>query len=330
MFAKHFGRSALLPALVILLVLLTPALSLAQGSGPNDALAPAGGSVHLAPGQQQWYVFTTSGADRDDPSKVAVTLRASPQGSAAFNIWTADQLREMQNQDPNEPVEPIGRGTKVTEKQGDETVDLFGGALIWAQDWGPGQTYYVQVLSTGPESDYGLSITGGRISFPAPPAPAQPSTLPVTGVEPSQAAVPEQRPSGSSLETALTSFGQSRTLSPGQQQWYTFKIAGASENEATPRIKLQLTGQPAGGAKFSVWTNERLQADAQRAFDDKLGPVGMGTKVTVRESDNTRVDQYGGDLFWYGDARTGDTFYVVVEPTGTAPVQYSLTFDQLP
>ena len=61
MLPKLRNRSALGVALVLLVGLMTPTLSLAAGSTPNAPLAVSAQARHLDVGGQDWYSFTTAG-----------------------------------------------------------------------------------------------------------------------------------------------------------------------------------------------------------------------------------------------------------------------------
>ena len=52
------------------------------GTGPADALTPAGEWQPLAVGQQDWYAFNYDGGD----TAVLVRMGVSPSGSAGFSV----------------------------------------------------------------------------------------------------------------------------------------------------------------------------------------------------------------------------------------------------
>lgn len=352
MLAKRVTRLFMVAMLVTVLGVLTPGLGFAAGTGPADALAPSGAMVHIASGAQQWYVFHIDGVDRDStPANVSVMLQASPEGSAVFNVWTPDEIRALPGQDFSNPIQPIGRGTQETYKNGDETLTRYNGALLWADRTRVGGTFYVQVIGMA-SSDYRLSISGDNLSFPTQsmqPAPTvqtvqsvqpaqlqQPRFLPRTGSLPSTqasaVAAPQAAPApsvfgGSSIDHPLAVTGQVMTVPSGQQRWFAIQVPGDSDPGDKPRVQVRLSVLSGGAASFTVWTRERLnEFNTQDSSTQKIGPVGVGSMVTARDSDNTRIPEYSGDLFWLGDARVGGTYYIVVDAAGSGPVvQYRLT-----
>src|SRR5512136_3369960 len=117
MLSKQFNRFAIGAALVLLVGLMTPALSLAAGSSPDAPLAVSAQMRHLDVGGQDWYAFTTGGKDsNNNPSHVLITLNAVPDGSATFKVWTAEGLHEFATQDASHPVYAMGEGTKLEYK----------------------------------------------------------------------------------------------------------------------------------------------------------------------------------------------------------------------
>lgn len=349
MFMKQYSRFALVAALVTVLALVTPGLSLAAGmigSGPDTAMAPANGmTVHLNAGQQQWYVFDSAGQSQDnDPARISVVLTAMPQGSATFEIWTPERLAGINTQDPNKPVQPVGMGTANTGTVGDQkNVDRSPGMLFWIDRAKVGGTFYVVVKSTGGASDYILDVSGDRLSFPKPAyvmsqpsQQLQPRTLPVTGnaaaPQASTQAAPQPalvRQLGSSPDLALPILGRPTVVPSGQQLWYTFQLPGDSNSGDKPRVQLRLTVQSGGSASFAVWTRERMNQAATADPSQKVGAVGNGTPLVKKDSDGNTFNLYGGDLFWLGNARVGGTYYVLVQATGMAPVSYTLTMTQM-
>lgn len=338
MFGKGFTRFAFLGALVIVLGLLTPAAGLAAGpigSGPDTALAPSGGQVHLAAGQQQWYIFRTDGQDSNgNPSRVRIAFTAMPAGSATFNLWTPDQIRAMPSQDVNNPIRPIGAGTPSIYHQDGNTIDRYPGTLFWSEDAKYGGTFYVQVVSTGAQaSDYVLSVTGDSLSFPTQYVQSKPQVLPVTGRSASPSATnsasaqpaPVAAPAGSSVDNALTTFGRMMTLKPGQQQWYALQVAGDSNTGDNPHINVHLSSSANSGVNFYIWTPDRLRAAAVQDPNNPVRPVGAGTvMLSSKDSDGNRTVLSNGDLFWSGSGRVGGTYYVVVQSNEPNPVQYTL------
>ena len=189
MLPKLRNRSALGVALVLLVGLMTPALSLAAGSTPNAPLAVSAQSRRLEVGGQDWYAFTTAGKDsNNNPSHVLITLNATPDGSATFKVWTAEGLREKATEDPGKPVYAMGEGTTAQYQDGGKTLERYGGDLVWYNGFNVGGTFYVQVAQTGSTaSDYLLTIAGDNVSFPANAATA-------SAAQPAQVAAADHQP----------------------------------------------------------------------------------------------------------------------------------------
>ena len=141
----------------------TPAvpLSLAAGgagSAPGQALAlPSTRSYLLPVGQVAWYVFRYAG----DGSQILIDLRATPEDSAGFAVYT-----------PGELGTPVGRGSVQTKSRrlADgtiEKVELYGGDLIWSGSFRAAGDYYVAVSQAGASpSTVTLTITGAGVSAP--------------------------------------------------------------------------------------------------------------------------------------------------------------------
>jgi hypothetical protein len=338
MVKNRFRQLAVAVALVAIVSAIVPAVGQAAGpggTGPDDALAPGAGTQHLNVGQDLWYAFSTAGLDRNNnPSKVLVRMSVQPAGSATFFIWDRQRLAARAiSTNPNQDDPPVGQGTILTTKDGDNTVARYNGDLIWTNAFQAPTTYYVQVRQTGSQpSDYTLSITGDAVSFPAAAAPVQlaasnpgqaagatassaPLILPATGNQPA---------AGSGPDTALPATGQPMTVKPGQQIWYKIQFPGTSDSTVHPVVFAELVGDPGTGINFDVWTAERLRARAVSDNPDKdAPPVGMGTVLNYKSGDKT-LARYGGNLIWKGDAKDAGTYYFVVQTSGQTPVQYQL------
>jgi hypothetical protein len=326
MFKKQFSRFAVVAALVTLLGLAAPAISLAAGTGPADALAPTGSWQNLGVGQHRWYAVNTDGKLLNgDPSHVVAILRTSPAICANFNVWTPDQLAQIPSQDPGKPVQPVGRGTQMPYQDGSQTLDRFGGALVWAGAFNESQKFFVQLDQVGAQAcDYLLTIAGDTVSFPSN-APAFSNVQPSAPVAPSaKAAALTSSVAGTGPDTAMPITGQWATLPTADHiDWYTFQVSGDTNSEDQPRVLLQLTSQPSGGAKFDVWTADRLHQLSVADRGTTVSPVGAGTPVTAKGDSAT--DLFGGDLFWLGSTRVAETYFVAVQATGSTPVRYKLS-----
>jgi len=325
MLSKQMNRFAVGVALVVLASLATPALGLAAGS-PTSPLAVNNEIRHLDVGGQDWYAFTTAGADgNNDPSHVLIVLRAVPDGSATFKVWTAEGLKQKATEDPGHPVYAMGEGTKIEYQDGSQTVDRYGGDLVWHNGFEVGGTFYVQVGQVGSQaSNYLLTITGDNISFPpgasTNAAATQPAQVAPAATNP---AIPAADVPGSGMDTAMTPTGQMKTINPGGQQWYVVTLGRPIQDEDKQNLNVELVA-PAGGAKFTVWTAARLNERAASANPDRdAPPIGQGTKMTYQDGSQT-LEREGGNLTWSGDASYGGTFYIVVESTSSAPIQYAL------
>jgi hypothetical protein len=323
MLSKRLNRSALGIALILLVGLVTPTLSLAAGSTPNAPLAISTQSRTLEVGGQDWYAFTTAGMDsNNDPSHVLIVLSPDPDGSATFKVWSAEGLKQKATEDSTHPIYALGEGTKLEYQDGSKTLDRYGGDLVWNGGFNVGGTFYVQVGQTGPTpSNYRLTITGDNISFP--PSAGQGQSAQATSAAVTNSAIPAADVPGSSLGTAMTPHGQMVTINPGGQQWYAVKLGRPAKDEDKQNLNVELVA-PAGGAGFNVWTAERL---AERATSDdpntKAPPIGQGTVSSYQDGSQT-VNRDNGYLTWSGDASYGGTFYIVVNSTSAAPIQYTL------
>jgi hypothetical protein len=335
---RGIERFAVAVALVTALGLMAPAVSLAapsmaSGTGPDNAVAPSGIWQHLDPGQERWYSFSTAGQSSDNtPSHVLITMYSAPEGSANFNVWSGADLKARAAQDPNNPVKPSGEGTVMTHKNSDGTTTvLYGGAKFWAEGFMAPETKWVQVTPAGDQpTDYLLSIRGDAVAFPATTdaatasmasttaAATASSTASATNLKTAMAAT-----AGAGPDTALVPNGATMTVQPGGQQWYVINVPGDSNPNANPHVLAHLS-QISGSAKFNVWTEERLHEAAIAKPGTTVFPVGEGTVMTHKNSDGSTTTLFNGDLWWLGDGKIRQTYYVVVEPTGSAPATYSL------
>lgn len=329
MLQKLRNRSALGVALVLLVGLMTPTLSLAAGSSPDAPLAISTQSRTLEVGGQDWYAFTTAGADsNNDPSHVLIVLSPDPAGSATFKVWSAEGLKEKATEDASHPIYAMGEGTKLEYRDGSLTLDRYGGDLVWHGGFNVGGTFYVQVGQTGSTaSNYRLTITGDNISFPASATTtattSQAQSAPAVSGAVSNSAIPAAKVPGSNINTAMTPTGQMVTVNPGGKQWYAVHVDRLAQDEDRQNLNVELVA-PAGSANFTVWTAERL---AERATSDdpdkKAPPIGQGTVSAYRDGGQT-VNRDNGYLTWSGDVSSGGTFYILVSSTSADPVQYTL------
>ena len=235
------------------------AMALAAGTGPQDAMAPTGQWTALGAGQQTWYAFRYEG----DSSQIQVRMSVDPADSAAFEVWTPDQLQQWAQGDT---VNPVGRGSAD---------NALGGDLVWAGSFNTPGTYYVIVSQTGSTpANYALRISGSAVSFSQPAAqPAAPASAAAAAAASVQAAAETAKPavatkSGTGPGDALAASGQWLPLAVGQQVWYAFSYSGDGSE-----VTVDMTVVPGDGATFAVWTPNEV---AQSAVDDTIQPVGRG------------------------------------------------------
>jgi hypothetical protein len=233
-------------------------------------------------------------------------------------------LKEKATEDSGHPVYAMGEGTKLEYQDGSQTLDRYGGDLVWHNGFNVGGTFYVQVGQAGPTpSNYLLTITGDNITFPANAMAASAPKAAQAAPAVTNPAIPAAIVPGSGIGTAMTPHGQLTTINPGTRQWYAVTLGRSAKDEDKQNLNVELVA-PAGGARFNVWTAERL---AERASSDdpdkKAPPVGQGTTMSYQDGGKT-VDRDHGYLTWSGDAKYGGTYYIVVESTSATPIQYAL------
>lgn len=306
----------------------TGVMAAANGTGPENALAPSSGEQTLAVGQRVWYAFQ-SGGDKDE--QVQVRLHAIPAGSANFAIWSKGNVETWRQGDE---VTPIGMGTVQTVGKDDNRRTLFNGDLLWVANLTEAGPYYIVVDQTGATaSRYQLTASGRDISFGAF-APSQanvqmamatgsagqakelpaPMTLPVLGTQASAAAAPQAAP-GSGPANALAFPNSAQTLAVGQTRWYSFEHGGRDF-----QTFIRLSGAP-DSASFTVWTPDDLRNLVE---NNEFAPVGAGTHQTRKNKDGETVDIMNGDLFWSGNFASPGTYYVMVQQRGATPATYRL------
>lgn len=332
MFGKRFLGAALSLAMILSLAGAVTALAGAPtGAGPDSALAPSNGWVQLAPGQQVWYAFDSSGAGSDaTDAQITAELTADPAGSAAFTVWTNASARAMLAGDTT--VTALGKGTVQTASDGNGgTYNLNSGDLMWVGNSRDSENYFLVVQSTSTSaSRFMLKITGNYLSFAGAVAQAAPATtnsispnapavLPSTG----QSAAPA--PQGSNgPDKPLALDGTQHTLGVGQQQWYAFQYPGPDADGNRPMVSLELIAHPKDGATFSVWDPNGIAGWANADPDAK--PVGNGTLHPVTDGSTDNEDRFSGNLDWSGGFGSQGTYYVQVQQTGNAPVSYTLQY----
>jgi len=122
---------------------VAPAAKAKAGTGPDDALTPAGEWAPLAVGQKVWYALPQDGGG----SKVLVRIAVDPKNSATFKILTPEQVRVWA---AGQTYDPVGRGA---------TDVAFGDDLAWTGSFKTPGAYYIVVEQTGPNAGgYKLSV----------------------------------------------------------------------------------------------------------------------------------------------------------------------------
>lgn len=136
------------------------------GVDAASAAMPAAGTVRIAPGQRQWYRFTSQmpvnvEEDEDavvtDPTDATInaTLRAQ-SGTVDFEVWSLNDLNNWYN---SVDFNPTGAGTTNEFMSGDP--------LFWQGSFNGRHTFYLVVMNRGTEpATYSLSITGD-VGFPS-------------------------------------------------------------------------------------------------------------------------------------------------------------------
>jgi hypothetical protein len=268
------------------------------GSGPDQALPlPSDRDYVLIEGQRAWFAFQYSG----DGSQILVDLRATPEDSAKFAVYTTGNT-----------ATPVGRGSQqiITRVLADGTVEekpLYGGDLIWSGSFRSPGTYYVTVDQAGPSPSTitlginGSGVSGGQAASTLPSS-TQPGPVCVTppAVAPAPVTVPASGP-GSGPDQALPlPSDRDYILIEGQRAWFAFQYSGDAS-----QILITMHVTPEDSAQFAVY-----------APGNTATPVGMGTRQTKsRRLANGTVEEttlYGGDLVWSGSFRYPGTCYVKV------------------
>lgn len=258
---------------------------LAAGNGPDTAVAPATDWQPLRIGERAWYAFNYAG----DKSQVEVKLEAEPGNAANFYVWTPEEVKYWAASGGVET--PIGCGCP-------------GSPHMWSGSFNTPGTYYVVVKQSGNNpAEYKLTVSGKGVSFPtAATAEVQPAAAaaPVAAM----AAVASAR-AGKGPGDALTATGEWSAIQRGEVRWYAFTT------DADTKVQVRLSGVPANGVKFSIWSDDNLREWNNTGVDK---PVGRG--ATNKGS--------GDDLMWTGSFKKGGKHYVKVEQTGPEPAYYLL------
>lgn len=146
----------------------TPAMTSQVGFDASSAAMPAAGVVRIAPGQWQWYTFSSQAlepaADNEDVKPGVVNFETATidaalrvqSGNVDFEVWSLDDLNDWAN---SVEFEPTGAGTTNEFLPGDP--------LFWQGSFEGRYTFYLIVMNRGTEpATYSLDITGD-VGFPS-------------------------------------------------------------------------------------------------------------------------------------------------------------------
>ncbi|MCB0122929.1 MAG: hypothetical protein KDE58_11830 [Caldilineaceae bacterium] len=151
-------------------------------------------------------------------------------------------------------------------------------------------------------------------------------------------ATPER--AGYSAASAAMPTAGNHQLQPGQWDWYVFHPqipVNQSRNDkgkfdgSTVDATMNLIS---GQGKFVVWSGDNLRDWTQ---NDKFNAMGEGTQVFVKNTtnhdthdrnltNNSHDDMVGTSTYsWQGNFQQPGTYYLIVENTGSTPMNYTLT-----
>jgi WD40-like Beta Propeller Repeat len=223
------------------------------GTGPDDALVPAGGWQSLGRSESRWYAFQYAG----DGSQIEVRLEVVPAESVTFAVWTPEEIRRWRL---GLEADPIGRGSADP---------AAGGALLWSGSFPIAGRYYVVVERSGSGpvvSYYRLEIRGSGVSLTTPTPTATPTPKP---------AKLQPKPAGPIAPTGKLVF---QTTIGGY--FYTINADGTGLRRITDGVDPIWSPAPAGGGSggqqiaFTRWREPRgvwvVNADGsgeRRVFD---------------------------------------------------------------
>ncbi|MBI1297282.1 hypothetical protein GC175_20215 [bacterium] len=274
-----------LSALLLMVLAVTP--SSAAGNGPDDATSPAQGSVTIDSGEWHWYAF------RDEGDGEAIQIEMDVDGSATFEVWTAEQIRRWAN---GEEVDAVGSGSSN---------DYVNADLVWNGSFVQSGNYYVLVKQGSGSSNYQLRISGDDVSFPAPTAEMETVTETTTTGSTAPQAEVEQNNTLAGQTTEID--GQWRSINSQNPATYTFAYVGDNE-----QVTLKMEVSPTDTVSFAVWTPAQW---AEHSRGEDVDPVGRGSA----EKDSV--------LTWSGSFNQAGEYVVTVEATGAATGFYALTIE---
>lgn len=280
-------------------------VAMAQGEGPESAVAVTDEWTAIGIGERIWYSFEYEG----DESEIVVRMATTPKDSVRFSVWTPDNVMAWAR---GAGEHPVGSGAANS---------FFGGDQVWVGSFNAAGTYYVVVEQAGlVAGSYRLQITGSGVSYAAPAAAATqaaPAETTTTTAEAAGDSAPADELSaagasalvatgGTGPADALTALGGWTTLAAGQRTWYAFGYDGGGSP-----IQVRMAVSVDGGADFGVWTADNIR---DWVAGKPENPVGKGTV-------NAFLDD---DLAWLGSFPSAGTYYVAVTSLTASTCQYKL------
>jgi hypothetical protein len=285
--------SATLTALLAVSVMATAgagtaAAATTTGSGPDQAIAPTGQWTAAAPGATTWYEFQYAG----DTSQIEAWMDVVGNNTT-FSVVTPEEVAAWA---AGSALDPVGRGSADGYAAGD---------LSWSGNFNEAGVYYLVVENAGPDTSYYLlDIAGSGVYLPAEAAAEQTTTAAAeTTAVAETAAAPT---SGATPEDAFTIPAYDVAIAPAGSIWHSFQYAGDES-----QILAWLDAQGQSGLSFSVWTPDQVK---QIENGQSVEPVGRGS-----------VNEYGpGDLSWLGAFPQAGTYFLKVDNSGSAVINYTV------
>lgn len=249
-------------------LLLSPAIALAAGSGPQDTMAPVGTWTAIDKGQRHWYAFEYDG----EGDAIEVSMTAEPSAGAMFHVLTNAQVQAWQ-QDGD--LEGCGCGTENENMAADS---------FWTGNFNSAGTYYIVVEHSGVHDglvDYALEASGKGVTTTSPAVVrVEVVAAPAAAAAPTEAAEAEM-----TMET-----GEWMPLHAGEDHWFEFRYEG---DEA---ISVMLDAEPDCAVTFSVYTAEQLR---RYALGEDIEPVGQGSENEFLAGDLSWTGSFPGSGTFY-------------------------------
>ncbi len=292
---KRTVIGAALAAAMCLAALGAPGMAAAvddAGSGPAQAMTPSSEWTALPASTDRWYSFAYAG----DGSQIDVWLDVAPGSSAAFSIWTPQQVEAWAR---GEAVQPVGRGS----------FNEYGpGSLNWSGNFNMPGAYYVVVENKGVDTSYyAMHLAGNGVTIAAEPAQeAAVQAAAEPAADKDLAAVPAAT-DGLTPGDAFATPAHSVPVAPSTGLWHKFQYAGDQS-----QILVWLDDLSGSGLTFSVWTPEQVH---QMEMGHSVEPVGRGSANVYAP----------GNLSWSGNFVQAGTYYLKVENASAAEGTYTLS-----